>query len=70
MIPIDTFVETSIHKESTIPENTPEIEEFLNDNSVCSSVVKNAASVPAAMDTIGEDEMKEEKEDVVLSLPI
>ena len=70
-IPQDTFGETSITVKSPIPENTPEIEEYLQDNTIQSSISKNEdESIPAALETLGEEEMKEEKKDVVLNLPI
>ena len=59
--------ETSIRVESAIPENTPEIEDLLKEESVHSSMAKHETSCPA-MDTIGEEEMKEERKDVVLPI--
>ena len=69
LMPSDTFAETSIRVDSAIPENTPEIEDILKERSVQSSFSKNEENFPV-MDTIGEEEMKEEKKDVVLNLPI
>ena len=51
------------------PEQTPEIEHLIQVRSLTSSI-SNVEEVKAALETIGEDEIKEEKRDIVQNLPI